>query len=453
MNNSFLKILSIFLILLFCLSPLAAIDLGQGDSSAQINDNNNTNFKDLNDTVIADDTGLDDNAMEIESDNETDDINAVDDVEIQNVSINDSNSTKNLQKANPKLSMEVEDSVYGESAIVKIYFASDFGITYGQKVKVQGNNIYETYKCNLTGGSNVIKLRDDLPPGTYTVSYSFAGSSWYNSASVSGQFVVHKRDSAIDCSVKDVGPGEVPVVKINTKEHLESNYAYVTSPQFSKEYKIDLSGSSGSVNIDENFTTGYYSCNVFYPGDRFHNSQNTTVNFKVARLDPNLTVELSDISKGENLFVKIHANKTLNGDVTCKVIRAIGSNSSSSLNSGETVTVHLVDGEGSVTMYCRNLAVGDYMVCTGFSGDSTFRPDLVFRNFKVKAATDLRNNNVNGTKSVCTDSTESGSLIGHDMLMDNGHAIKQLKDFRPRDYYALVHYLGTQAFAGEKKTV
>ena len=48
---------------MFCLSPLGAIDMNQGDKSIQINDkdnnaqinDNNTNFKDLNDTVIADD--------------------------------------------------------------------------------------------------------------------------------------------------------------------------------------------------------------------------------------------------------------------------------------------------------------------------------------------------------------------------------------------------------------
>ena len=56
---------------MFCLSPLGAIDLGQGDNSSQIN-NKGTGFKDLNDTVIAEDDN-DDNDMEIKSNNKTDD--------------------------------------------------------------------------------------------------------------------------------------------------------------------------------------------------------------------------------------------------------------------------------------------------------------------------------------------------------------------------------------------
>ena len=406
MKNSFIKFFSIFLILLFCLSPLGAIDLGQGDNSSQIN-NKGTGFKDLNDTVIAEDDN-DDNDMEIKSNNKTDDKKTIDkNVKIQSVSLNDSNSTKKLQAHDPKLSMEIEDSVYGEAAIVKIIFGDKgFGYCYNNKIRIKGvdNGIRETKEVSaFKGGCNIVKLRDDLPIGKYYIEYNFYSPWYYNNVTVGGYLTVHKRDPAIECSVADVRYGKAPVIKTKCDEHLENKYVYITSPQFSKEYKFDASQGNNEITIDENLLPGKYTFNVFYPGDSIHDTQNKTVTFTVYQLDANLTAvaKKARVLPGEKLYIEIHANNTINADVKCSV-------------KDNTQTVHLVNGVGYVTIDCSGLSPGNYVVSTLLEGHEIFYKDLVLTHFRVMGDSNLRihvddSNNRNEKLHVVVDANEEFS--------------------------------------------
>ena len=100
MKNLGKKIFTVFIVLLFCLSPLGAIDLNQGDNSSHLNDlNDGSHLNDLNGTDI-----------EIKSINETDESIKGYDVESQNLSINDNNSSKSLNRKNLNLVMEVDDT-------------------------------------------------------------------------------------------------------------------------------------------------------------------------------------------------------------------------------------------------------------------------------------------------------------------------------------------------------
>ena len=388
MNNSNIRLFSIFLILLFCLSPLVAVDLGQGDNSSQIK-NNGTGFKDLNDTAIAVDDADQDKDMGIKRDN---------DVEIQSASVNDSNSNNNLQASDPKISMEVFDCDYGETPIVKIYIRhKNFAYDLDAEIHVQGKDYHKVYKQALKGGNsgNVITLDKNMPPGTYMVTYSFVPSEpdYFIPVTVGETLTINKLDSAIKCSVGDVTYGEVPVIKTTCAEHLENKEAYITSPQFSKEYKFDPT-KANEIAIDEDLIPGKYTFNVVYPGDSIHKSQNTTMTFNIVKINPKLTVKAEDITKGGDLHVEVHANNKVNGNVTCKVMPAIPSDSSLSskyeLTSGDFIhrypsqTVYLVDGVGNATLDCRDLSPGKYMICSGYNGDDYIGDALVFTKFQVK---------------------------------------------------------------------
>ena len=82
--------------------------------------------------------------------------------------------------------MEVDDTTYGKGAVVKVWFKDrGFGIVYNPKVIVDGKYIHEVYtKHSFTQGYNEIKLRDDLPAGTYTVTYSFTDGDYWKSKTV-----------------------------------------------------------------------------------------------------------------------------------------------------------------------------------------------------------------------------------------------------------------------------
>lgn len=80
---------TVLIILFLCLSPLGAIDLHQWD-------NDNSHLNDLNDGSYLND--LNGTNIEIKSINETDESIKGYDVESQNLSINDNNSSKSLNR-------------------------------------------------------------------------------------------------------------------------------------------------------------------------------------------------------------------------------------------------------------------------------------------------------------------------------------------------------------------
>ena len=77
MNNLGIKVLSVFIVLLFCLSPLGAIDFNQGDNATNIN-NNTATIKDVNDTIKVNDSDMEIKSVNdtvVDSDNDKNNIN------------------------------------------------------------------------------------------------------------------------------------------------------------------------------------------------------------------------------------------------------------------------------------------------------------------------------------------------------------------------------------------
>ena len=96
MKNLSIKLFSMLVIMLLCLSPLSAIDLNQGDNTPIINGTNTKNdnyIADVNDTI---NNNIKDNNsdVEIKSINKTENLKNKE--EFKNLSLNDTNATKNL---------------------------------------------------------------------------------------------------------------------------------------------------------------------------------------------------------------------------------------------------------------------------------------------------------------------------------------------------------------------
>ena len=373
MKNLFLKLISIFLILLFCFSPLGAIDLDQGDNSTHVSDNNGTDFKEMNDTIDVDDVDI-----EVKSVNETDDLKELgNDVKSKRASINETNSSKNLKAKNLKIEMEVDDTTYGEGAVVKVWIKdSDFAYAYDPKVIVQGKYGREVYTKNyFTHGCNVIKLRDDLPVGTYTVTYEFKGAGYWKDKTVTDTFTVNKKSPDLKASIEDVYVGENPVVKVSSAEGLWGE-VIISSSQFSKDYNVNLQEGSGTCTIDEDLPAGNYTCSLYYPGGSTYDSKDLTIDFAVNKHDPNLTVHVDDVIENDPFTVKVRADESLNGEVTY-LIKSRG---------GDPIpitrSVKIVDGVANSTLE-THLNPGTYSVSAYFDGDDYFEESTALASFYV----------------------------------------------------------------------
>ena len=120
MKKSFLKFACIFIIAMFCLTPLGAIDLNHGGNTKYVNQENETNS-------LVDDsnfTGIDINPAEDldndgGSDNKTKVVNGSD---INPVNGSDVHSSQvNLSKAFPDLRACIADIDYGEVPVVEVW--------------------------------------------------------------------------------------------------------------------------------------------------------------------------------------------------------------------------------------------------------------------------------------------------------------------------------------------
>ena len=284
MKRVILKLSCLFIIAIFCLAPLSAMDLTKDNS-------------DINKTKIMNDDF--DRTINITNEsknitNITNNSNAIDNISNNSDSeINKSNTTnQNLHKSkgeSANLRVVVNDAKENQDIVVEIY----------ANEKLKGYNV-ELFFCDKNWSPD---------KGYFSKSITLEGA--YT------RYVVHQKFSA----------GEF------------TGYCHW--------------GGKPIYEIDD-IPAEYYD-----------------FEFNVTKYNPDLTVKAKDkIFKGDDLYVEIRANETINADVTCKL-------------NEDTQTVHLVNGVGYETINCRNLSVGHYQLCTSFDGDDIFEKYTVLTDFTV----------------------------------------------------------------------
>ena len=407
MKNLGIKLFSVLVILLFCLSPLGAIDLNQGDNVTHSNHNGtdikdvNDTIKDVNDTIKDDDTDkVNDGDIEDKSVNGTD-VGLDDDgtdVEKQNVSSNGTNSSEKLdQEYDPALHLSVDDINYGETAVVKMWITNDL-INYLDPVtvKITGPDYSNEFNVRVwqREGINEFKV-EDLPPGDYIITASVAGSRVIKPTKLTSWFSVKKHKVNLTAQVNDVELGETPVLRVTCDKGLEGNIT-IYSNWSDDKFTVDASHDSFSYQLDRNMAPGNYYCVVSYSGDKIHDSAVMCDFFTVKKHDPNMKVEVDDIVQGDKIFVKFHANKSLNCDVRYMVMSCPSSSSNSSLGEGSIHTVHLVNGEANASL-SNSLPTGNYFISATCVGDDSFKEVNTSAYFRVKSDSDLAPGNYNAS--------------------------------------------------------
>ena len=382
MKNLGIKLFSVLVILLFCLSPLGAIDLGHGDNATHINDNNGTDIKDVNDTIKVNDSDV-----EIKSVNDTavDLDNDENDVECKDLSFNDTNSSKKLKGYDVGLHAKVDDCYYGQSPVLKIWVTDEYFGHANVDISVSGNGYHEEFSPLIEGKNNQIKLNDSLSPGTYVVTVKFGDKyGYYNNVTVSDFFTVKKNKISLKAHVDDVELGKTPVLRVTSEKGLNGNVT-IYSNWSGEKFTVDASHESFSYELDRNMAPGNYCCMVTYSGDDTHDAAVSAGFFSVNKHDPNATVDVDDIVQGDDIFMKFHANKALNCDVKYVVLTVPSSPSNSSLKDGSIMHVKLVNGEANATLE-NSLGPGRYFVAGTVEGDDNFKAADFYKEFKVNPA-------------------------------------------------------------------
>ena len=438
-----MKLACIFIIIMFCLSPLGAAHLDMEDNNTKgvSKDTNSINCDDVNDTIVDhDDKTNHDKSVEVK--NQT-----VETKDIKDTKDSDDTEDKRSKLLNPNLNLHIVDIYKGESVVVEVTADK----TFTQNVEVKFTGVDKVYPVKVEDGSGKITI-DGLAPKEYTATIDFDGDSSFLPSSASETFTVKDQvDPGLNIRVESVAQGEKPIAKVTANSSL-NGVAVVKVNSSDNEYFVNIVDGAGFVKIIEDLEPGDYSATVNFKGDKLFKPSEKTTNFKVTEkelADPNLSISVKDINKGENPVAVIRADSSLNGFMDVQLN-----------NSDEIYPVKIVDGAGNVTI-TKNLKPGTYSATVSFDGDKTFKPSEDTTSFTIKEDPELKINvkNVAHGKNAVVDIKANNKFNQYvEVKLNNSNTIYTVKvvdsvgnikipDILPAgEYTATVSYGGNNVF-------
>ena len=363
MQKSFLKFVCIFIIAMFCLTPLGAIDLNHDDSNNKyVNHKENETSSLVN---VSNSIGIDINPVEdVDNDDSSDNKTNI-------VNVSDVNSSQvNLSKSWPNLNAHIDDVDYGEAPVVKVFADMDL---YA-RVRMECPDFSYNYAVAIKDGYMKYQFQEyDLKPGTYVVKLYTIGDSKFDPQEITTKFNVNKiKPNFRINSIDSVVYGNNVVINVDADKRLNGTANIKLSN--SKTVPIKFENGTGCAEIAK-LHPGQYHAVVDYEGDDIFIPESSESTFRVyGDTNPELSVSIDDIQYGEHPIVKVHSNKSANGTVIIE-----------SPQFSERFSAQMENGDLEFEMPEIN-DLGNYTVQVSYSGDDIFMPYGVQKGFAVEKA-------------------------------------------------------------------
>ena len=228
--------------------------------------------------------------------------------------------------------------------------------------------------ANLTiDGFNIII--DGLNAGNYTLLTKTIVSDYYTSESTVSSIVVNKANVIIILnSTGDINPSQEEQIVISLSEEIASNLTYYVNDEYGGIVEDNLI-------ILDNLTEGNYTVIVEVNDSNYNYASNYTI-FNVQKVNSNITLEVEDITVGEEELILVF----LPGDATGNLTICIN-NVSEVININES-TVHGLNGILVLYLVEDSLNAGYYSVNVTYNGNKKYNPSMDFANFTVYKKSD-----------------------------------------------------------------
>ena len=339
MRQLFFKYACVFIILIFCLAPLGAIDLDNNTKYINQNDNEKGVAQFDDNLSPVNQSGC--NVSEKTIGNNTENLSAYPD-----------DSDEEFEP----IVISVEDIYEGEEAFIEVRTA-DF-INDGVWICTYGNYNWvwmeNGYACTTIKG---------LRPGTYTVNVYVQSSPAQNTT----QFNVKSRISPVSSvEVKDILAGQRAVAEVHTDKSYtgEVDLALDNSTE-TKTIKIE--NGYGKATFDEDLWPGNHNVEASSPESREFKASTKSTTFKVEKQCA-LDVQVDDIYQGDPLVVKVNTTKNYNGSAYLTV------------DDDYSVKEYAKNGCFTHTLNSDNLTPGTHEVYVILEGNSFFD---VWKSYKI----------------------------------------------------------------------
>lgn len=309
-----LRLFSIFIVLIFCLAPLGAIDLDNVNETAALNQiDSDANLSQANSSLA-----------KINQGNGKADLNSTADGSI--ATVKDSNkSVQSLKEdlKDPKLTLypRAGRSRYD---IPSILINADPELNGQVKVKLSYTD--KTFTVNLVDGSGFHYIYDDLEPGKYLVTVTFDGDDTFKAQNKSATLTIpeyppEKNDPQLRASCVPVMIGETAVVEVKANSSL-NGIVTLSLEGDNHTYPIKINSGYGRLELLDLDVGTHYGEVKFAGNDQFcasYSNVHITVKEEDKRLDPNLSINVKHFNQGEDAIAEVHTNETINGYVDVKV--------------------------------------------------------------------------------------------------------------------------------------
>ena len=273
-------------------------------------------------------------------------------------SFNGVNTTINFQyiKSTPAMIINAENITYGQSAQIEITLPSNVN----GEITIKINNITQTKTIN---SSKTIFTIPNLPVGNFTIKANYTGDEFYNSVVNTTEFSVNKAPSNINVTYEILNKNAVLSFTLSN-DATGSIDIYVNN-----QY-------NGTINVGEtyilpNISRGNYLIKAMYSGDVNYLKSENEFYFEVDKLKSSFTVNVSNITYGNDAIVNVNINDDATGNITVTVD---GKSFSSKINNGKaTITI-------------PNLNAGQKIMNITYTGDNNYNASSVIHEFNIAKA-------------------------------------------------------------------
>ena len=474
--NLNLKIIAIFFILIFCLTPLASADLDQDDTNASASTDEIIEIDDEisaeNSTadIIADESKSPD-TTENNTDNEltsitSDDVKSTDIKDnITEVEINETRENQ-TKESGGSLKVQISDFYEGDHPTIKVStpkMYDSLNLFGSVDCHIYNENYSSpTYKEFLSKDSPAnFKIHDTLEPGTYKVYVSgFNGSNdIYGYTTFTVKENPNRISPNLTLNISSVYEGEDVIAKVKARGNFTAYVPlYINGTYFDA---IWVEEGYGEVNLHNGWGVGKFIASVDYPGDVNFLPDEAYDDFRIySKMDTQLKVHVDDVSPIESAKLKIKTNCPEKIKVNYRVLDPrnwIFKEGVVEVNSSEVI-------ELPKTSYA-----GKYRVTVKFDGNSDYRPCEATATYNVEdrhVNPDLRINvndigygeeeniEINAEKgfseSIHVKLNTSDKIYNVDLV--DGHGNLKIKDLTRGNYSATASFAGNDDFNPTRTT-
>ncbi|OWT33503.1 hypothetical protein BGI41_02060 [Methanobrevibacter sp. 87.7] len=306
----------------------------------------------------------------------------------------------NVGKATPSIKVDATDVTYGEDVVVNVDLngVNDTDLNGTVTVTINGKD----YTVTIAEGKGTLSV-PGLGAGEYDVVASFAGNENYTVISANSKVNVGKANvTEFIISVDDITYGEdaeinIKIIGVNS----EALNGTVIVTVDGKSYDVTIDNGTGNLVVDGLFAKEYTVDSIFN-GTKNYNPTNSSFNFTIDHLKPNLNVLSSVKGDSANITIKLTG------------VNGTGLNASVVVYVNNRYDIAVVDGVGYLVL--DNLKNGQYNVNVVFNGDeiySSIDANISF-NIKYTSGNDA-NNKINTNDNINNVAVygDDSSLVGN----------------------------------------